>query len=262
MLYGVFSDIHSNLEALTAVLEFFEKNNVEGYICCGDLVGYGPDPEPVLETIKGLKNLSAIRGNHDLAVLGLMDTQWFNTYARAAVLWTRGVISFECKAFLESLDVRLDAPDFTLAHGSPRRPAEEYLLTAAQFKENMSGVHVWPLFVGHSHMPLCLRADTGGEAAPVKSLRAEDAGVEYLELEDGQEASVPKMPYGLAPTLFNPGSVGQPRDRDPRASCALYDSEKKTFKIARLPYDIAAVQNKIRYAGLPEFLAVRLAYGQ
>lgn len=262
MLYGVFSDVHSNLEALTAVLDFFAKNKVEGYICCGDLVGYGPDPEPVLETIRGLKNLSAIRGNHDLAVLGLMDTQWFNTYARAAVLWTRDIISAESKIFLQSLDVRLDTPQFTLAHGSPRRPAEEYLLTAAQFKENMSGVHVWPLFVGHSHMPFCLRADTSETGGPVKSLRSEDVGVEYLDLEDGQQAAVPKMPYGLAPTLFNPGSVGQPRDHNPRASCGIYDSETLTFKIARLDYDVATVQNKIRYAGLPEFLAARLSYGQ
>lgn len=263
MLYGVFSDVHSNLEALTAVLGFFSASGVKGYICCGDLVGYGPDPEPVLEKLQELSNLSIICGNHDLAVLGSLDLEWFNPYARAAALWTRDALSENSRAFLKGLTARLETSDFTVVHGSPRRPVDEYLMSPAQFKENISRVHVWPLFIGHSHMPLCFQALA--EPVPQKTRRVgleKEVGAEMFFLENGQEVAIARNPYGDTPTIFNPGSLGQPRDHDRRAACGLYDSEKKSFRCARVEYDIAAVQAKIRQAGLPEFLALRLAYGQ
>jgi predicted phosphodiesterase len=248
MLYGVFSDVHSNREALDAVLTLFEDSGVEGYLCCGDLVGYGPEPEYCLERVRALKNLSVICGNHDLGVLGRLELDWFNPYARAAALWTRDAISQDSRRWLEGLTARLDAPEFTLVHGTPRRPAEEYLLNAAQFRENISGVKVWPLFMGHSHMPIVFR-------------QAEE-GIQTLFMEDQQQLSIERKPFGVAPIAFNPGSVGQPRDQDKRACCALYDSEAGTYRVLRVPYDIAGVQRKIRDAGLPEYLALRLAYGQ
>jgi diadenosine tetraphosphatase ApaH/serine/threonine PP2A family protein phosphatase len=241
VLYGVFSDVHSNLEALDAVLGFFSDFEVGGYICCGDIVGYGPDPDPVVERIRGLKNASVICGNHDLAVIGRMEVEWFNAYARAAALWTREKLSADARGWLEGLTARLEAPDFTLAHGTPRRPPDEYLLSAAQFADNIDRVKKWPLFIGHTHMPLCFRK---GE-------------VVFLEHNE-----VVALPADGAPVAFNPGSVGQPRDHDSRASCALYDSEAGTYRIVRLDYDVAATQAKIRAAGLPEFLALRLAFGQ
>jgi diadenosine tetraphosphatase ApaH/serine/threonine PP2A family protein phosphatase len=251
VIYGVFSDVHSNLEALDAVLGFFEDFEVGGYICCGDLVGYGPQPNEVLDRIRALKNAHVICGNHDLAVIGRLDVEWFNAYARAAALWTREKLSEESRRYLEGLTARLDAPEFTLAHGTPRRPPEEYLLSAAQFKDNVEYVKKWPLFVGHSHMPLSFRMDANAKG-----------GVEALFLEHNQVVETAREGAALAPTAFNPGSVGQPRDHDNRAACALFDSEAQTFRVVRLTYDVARTQQRIRDAGLPEFLALRLAFGQ
>ena len=251
MIYGVFSDVHSNLEALDAVLNFFEDFEVGGYICCGDLVGYGPQPNEVLDRIRALKNAHVICGNHDLAVIGRIDVEWFNAYARAAALWTREKLSEDSRRYLEGLTARLDAPDFTLAHGTPRRPPEEYLLSAAQFKDNVEYVKKWPLFVGHSHMPLSFKMDANAKG-----------GVESLFLEHNQVVETARSGATLAPTAFNPGSVGQPRDHDNRAACALFDTEAQTFRVVRLTYDVARTQERIREAGLPEFLALRLAFGQ
>ncbi|HVC09486.1 MAG TPA: metallophosphoesterase family protein [Elusimicrobiota bacterium] len=245
MIYGVFSDVHSNLEALTRVLEFLESAGARAYLCCGDLVGYGPNPNECLEKVRRLPNLGAVCGNHDLAAIGRMDPGWFNSYAREAVSWTRRELSPESLKYLSGLTPRLDGPEWTLAHGTPRKPADEYFLSALQFKQSLGLVKSWPLFVGHSHMPLCFRLAPGG-------------GVEMSLLEDGQEILL--NPEEKA--AFNPGSVGQPRDHDSRACCALYDSEKRTVRVARLGYDVAAAQAKIRRAGLPEFLAQRLELGR
>ncbi len=251
MIYGVFSDVHSNYEALSVVLDFLEDLGVEAWICCGDLVGYGPDPDAALERIRALKNLSIIAGNHDLAVLGRIELDWFNQYARAAVMWTRARLSEPNRLFLEGLAARLETPHFTLAHGTPRNPVEEYLLSPLQFRDNVPLVNNWPLFVGHSHMPM-LFCFTGEGAANVDA--------RFLE---SREELLPRAGGGgLAPVALNPGSVGQPRDQDNRASCGVYDSDKGTFRVIRIPYDIPAVQEKIRAAGLPEYLALRLAYGQ
>lgn len=251
MLYGVFSDVHSNLEALDAVLGFFDDLEVGGYICCGDLVGYGAQPNEVLDRIRALKNAAVIVGNHDLATIGRLDVEWFNPYARAAALWTRDVLTEDSRHYLESLTARLDQTAFTMAHGSPRRPPEEYLLTPAQFRDNIEYVKVFPLFIGHSHMPLCFRVTPGSSEE-----------IETLFLEEHQEVELPRAGGRFGPVALNPGSVGQPRDHDNRASCAVFDSERGTFRVVRLSYDIAATQSKIRGVGLPEYLALRLAYGQ
>ncbi len=251
MLYGVFSDVHSNLEALEAVLAYFDDIGVEGYLFCGDLVGYGPDPVACVERVRALKNLTAIVGNHDLAVLGRLELDWFNQYARAAVLWTQMQLDASCRGFLEGLTARLETKQFTLAHGTPRNPPEEYLLSAGQFRDNVAHVRVWPLFVGHSHMPLMFRFSD-----------AERRQVDAQFLEEREEVLPRESDGRFAPAALNAGSVGQPRDQDRRAACALYDSDKGTFRVLRLPYDVAAVQAKIRAAGLPEYLALRLDYGQ
>ena len=251
MIYGVFSDVHSNYEALSAVLDYLEDYGVGGWICCGDLVGYGPDPDACLDRIRSLKNLSIICGNHDLAVLERLDLDWFNQYARAAVMWTRSNMSDANRVFLEGLTARLETPHFTLAHGTPRNPPEEYLLSPLQFKDNAPLVKNWPLFVGHSHMPLVFRyADESADKVDSRFL-------------DDKEETLPRSASGaMGPVALNPGSVGQPRDQDNRAACGLYDSDKGTFRVFRVPYDVGAVQAKIRAAGLPEYLALRLAFGQ
>jgi predicted phosphodiesterase len=249
MLYGVFSDVHGNLEAFEAVLDFFAASRVEGYICCGDLVGYGPDPDRCVTLTRHLKNLYAVCGNHDLAAVGRIDVEWFNPYARAATIWTRTVLSPESRGYLEGLTARLEHKEFTIVHGTPRRPADEYMLSVAQFKNNMSRVGAWPLFCGHSHMPLCFRCTAEGRVEPIF-------------IEDRQTLTGEVAPYGMVPAAYNPGSVGQPRDHDKRAACALWDSGALTFKVFRFAYDVAATQAKIRSQGLPESLALRLAYGQ
>lgn len=249
MKYGVISDVHSNYEALDACLDYLGGLGAEAWICCGDLVGYGPDPEACLDRIRALPKLTVIGGNHDLACIGRLDLEWFNHYARAAVIWTRALLSEENLRFLEGLTARVETPQFTLAHGTPRNPPEEYLLSPAQFKENAPLVRRWPLFVGHSHMPLLFRFGDGG--AP-----------EMHFLEEKEEVLPRATDGSFAPVALNPGSVGQPRDQNPKASCGLFDSERGTFRVVRLAYDVKAVQEKIRAAGLPEYLALRLAYGQ
>ncbi|MEK7388286.1 MAG: metallophosphoesterase family protein [Elusimicrobiota bacterium] len=251
MIYGVFSDVHSNYEALSAVLDHLGALGVEGWICPGDMVGYGPDADACLDRIRALGKLSAIAGNHDLAVLDSVDLNWFNQYARAAILWTRDHLSGANKAFLQGLSTRLETPHFSVTHGTPRNPVEEYMLSPLQFRDNVPLVGVWPLFVGHSHMPLLFRFSM-----------TEGSAVDNRFLEEAEEL-LPRAQDGrFAPIALNPGSVGQPRDHDNRASCGVYDSEKGTFRIVRVPYDIAAVQEKIRAAGLPEYSALRLAFGQ
>lgn len=247
MLWGVFSDIHSNLEALEAVLKHFDSQGVKGYVCCGDIVGYGPQPNEVTERIAALKPLHAVSGNHDLAVIGKMDVSWFNDYAQAAALWTRETLSDSARKFLEALPSRDVAESFMVVHGSPRNPAEEYLLTRQQFLDNAAGVKVSPCFVGHSHLTWWFQRDP---SSPL--------GTKAQLLRDGQRVDVPT---GLA-AIINPGSVGQPRDHDNRASCGIYDDESRSFRLARVPYDIAAVQKKMRDVALPELLVLRLSYGQ
>ena len=247
MLWGVFSDIHSNLEALEAVLETFSRSGVEGYICCGDMIGYGPSPNEVVERIAGLKPLYAVTGNHDLAVLGRMDLKWFNPYAQAAAIWTRWKLSREAADFLEVMPDRCENEAFTVVHGSPRNPAEEYLLTAQQFLDNLTHFKVSPCFVGHSHLTWCFSKD---ETNPMGARNYILSDRERVILKSG------------VPWVINSGSVGQPRDHDPRASCGIYDDVKREFVLLRVPYDISSVQRRMRDVGLPEFLILRLAYGQ
>lgn len=251
MLYGVFSDVHSNIEALSVVLDFFRKSKTEAYICSGDIVGYGPNPNECVALLSGLPRLSVVCGNHDLAVIGKMDVSWFNIYARSAIIWTRSSLSEESRLFLEGLNPNFKSPEFSICHGTPRNSSEEYLLTLTQFLDNIDRVSSWPLFVGHTHLPLCFRFS--------KDQKIE---VEELIFKNEEKIILEKIENAFAPVALNPGSVGQPRDHDWRASCALYDSEKGSFQVFRLEYDKAETQKKIMKAGLPEYLARRLNSGQ
>lgn len=248
MIWGVIADVHSNIEALDEVLHFFAERKAEGYICCGDIVGYGPSPNEVLERIAKLKPLRAVVGNHDLAALGKMDIKWFNNFAQSAALWTRGQLTTKSTNFLGSLKrVQSSPKGFMVVHGSPRNPIEEYLMTPEQFLDNINYIAVSPCFVGHSHLPWCFGRDRG---TPL--------GVASFFLKDREKISIdPKEAW-----ILNPGSVGQPRDHDPRASCAIYDDNRHEFGLHRVPYDIAAVQQKMHRAGLPDFLGRRLTHGQ
>jgi predicted phosphodiesterase len=241
--YGVFSDVHGNYEALRAVLAFYRKNGVENFVCCGDVVGYGPQPLECAEEIRALKNLHIVMGNHDAAAAGKMELKWFNPNAAWAIEFARRQLTGAAMDFLSRLPERLETADFTVVHGSPRKPLTEYLLSETQFSDNIKHVKVFPCFIGHSHMPLYFRE--GDKGIPE---------TDFLR-------PVVKVSAAGGPVILNPGSVGQPRDGDPRAACAIYDSETKYFELYRVFYDVDATQRLMSGLKMPAILSERLSFG-
>lgn len=244
MKYGVISDIHSNREALRIVLEHLLNRGAQRFLCVGDVVGYGPHPNEAVETMRRLPGLVAVAGNHDKAAIGGKDLTWFNPHARAAALWTQNRLSADSRAFLKSLPDRAEGANATLVHGTPRDPIDEYFLDRNQFQENESLFSTPLCFVGHSHLPFVIGRNA--------------KGFQMGALENGRTVSLKTF----SKAVVNPGSVGQPRDGDPRASCALYDDAFQQVTLFRLEYDIASVQEEMKEAGLPRFLWERLSKGQ
>lgn len=241
----VISDIHANLPALDSVLEDARSGSrdYQAVWCLGDLVGYGPDPNECVERIRQLPNLLCLNGNHDQAAIGLIPLSRFNHDARAAASWTGQVLTLENRAFLASLSSRLDQTDFTLAHGSPRQPVWEYILDPTTADRNFEAFTSEYCLVGHSHFPLLFRKATPQEITRPVAISWE-------------------QPDPLSPRMIlNPGSVGQPRDLDPRAAYALLDLDGKTWNARRVAYDVAQVQGRMIQAGLPERQALRLEAG-
>jgi diadenosine tetraphosphatase ApaH/serine/threonine PP2A family protein phosphatase len=244
--YLVVSDLHANWEALEAVLED-AKGLYERPVCCGDLVGYGADPDRVVEWVRG-HCAAVVRGNHDRACTGLEDLEWFNPVARAAAIWTLDHLSPDNASFVRELP---HGPAFLdgmqLLHGSPM-DEDEYVVGPDEAADAFAYLESPLAFFGHTHLQ-------GGfiwnqarvETIPPVSMRS-DCSV--MDIESG------------AGYLINPGSVGQPRDGDPRAAYALYDSNAGMLRHRRVAYDVEAAQKKIREAGLPPFLADRLAIGR
>jgi predicted phosphodiesterase len=238
----VISDLHANLTALEAVLG--DAGPVDETWCLGDVVGYGPDPNEVVERLRDLPNLTCILGNHDVAVLGQMDYAVFNTEARKSLLWQKKSVTASNLIYLESLPKEtIQRADVTMAHGSPRDPVWEYILNTLVARLNFDAFTTPFCLVGHSHIQCMFQLD------PVK---------DRITLEVPR----PGATHHLSPrAIINPGSVGQPRDRDPRSAYAIYDSKALTWQPRRVKYDVEAVQNRIRQAGLPEKHALRLAEG-
>ena len=251
MRYAILSDIHGNLEALAAVLAALAGERIGRYLCAGDLVGYGADPSACLATIRAL-DPALIGGNHDWGVTGKLDRHWFNDNARKAVEWTRDQLGFEDLAFLRTLRLTNQDGPFTLADGTLTRPERfDYLYDIAAALETAQALRTRYGVVGHTHLPFVVEVDVG--CAQVRRLINE----------------LPVLMAGVALTgepsvryVINPGSIGQPRDGDPRASCAILDEETHTLTIRRVAYDIATAQRKIRAAGLPAIFADRLAVGR
>jgi diadenosine tetraphosphatase ApaH/serine/threonine PP2A family protein phosphatase len=236
----VVADIHANLGAFEAVLRDAEDMGpIDTLWCLGDVVGYGAEPEACIELLRGYP-LIAVAGNHDLAVLDLSMTSEFNAYAAEAIRWTAGRLNAESKQWLRALpQVVLVEEEFTLTHGSLVDPIWCYLVTNRDAEEHLK-LQATPYgFVGHSHLPLVFVDRDGGEFV----------GDDALAL-DG-----PRL-------VANPGSVGQPRDGDPRAAYAIVDTDARRMSLHRVDYDIEDAQRKILEAGLPQFLAVRLAAGR
>jgi len=238
--YAVLSDIHANLEALQAVLADAAPRT-DAVLCLGDLVGYGADPVACIETVAERAE-AIVSGNHEHAVAGLIDLDWFNVHARAAAEWTQERLDVDHRSYLGALPLVAEVGDATLVHASPDRPDEwEYLLTAQDGFEVFGAFKTRLCFFGHSHLA---GAWSLGSSGPEHR-----AGAVELELERGRRY------------LVNVGSVGQPRDRDPRASYAIWDLDRGVVTIRRVAYDVEAARAKILRGGLPRFLADRLAWG-
>ncbi len=240
MRIAVLSDIHGNLPALDAVLEALAPFDAVWQL--GDVVGYGPEPDEVVARLRDA-GATGVRGNHDAAAIGELETSAFNTDARTAVLWTGTRIGAGTRKWLAALPETSSREGFTLAHGSLRDPTWEYVLTTPAARANLAILTTAHAFIGHTHVPLVFRED--------------DGLVEMLAPSDGSQLQLDGRR-----TLLNPGSVGQPRDGDPRASAVLLDTGAGTVKWRRVPYDIATTQARMRAVGLPPRLVERLEYGQ
>jgi predicted phosphodiesterase len=237
----IISDIHANITALNAVLEL--AGSFDAVWCLGDLVGYGPDPNACIEKIRSLPNLTCILGNHDAATLNHIDTTNFNPEAREAIFWTQNQLSESNVAFLKNLPEKVVVEGITLAHGSPRHPVWEYLLDNRTARHSFDYFDTDYCLVGHTHLPVI-----------------------YTLIDDHNPARLmvpePNTSLTLKPrAIINPGSVGQPRDRDPRAAFAIFEPQLATWEYRRVAYDINDVQARMLAAGLPGRHVVRLAAG-
>ncbi len=237
----IVSDIHANLIALEAVLE--DAKPFDAIWCLGDIVGYGPDPNDCV-TVLRQHDLDCLAGNHDWAALGKLNLATFNADARAAVTWTQEMLQPATRKYLESLPSLLEHDSFTLAHGSPRQPVWEYILDPLVATVNFLHFDNQFCLVGHTHTPTVFEQVALGSSCRVHFPR-------YGE----------PTPLGEARLIINPGSVGQPRDSDPRAAYAILDLEARTWEHRRVEYPIEETQNRMRQQGLPHRLAARLQYG-
>ena len=245
MRYLIFSDIHGNLEAFEALLKFVQKRKIDHYLFLGDLVGYGASPNETIRRIRELEPLTILRGNHDKAVCGLGSIETFNPVAAAAITWCRKVITkpnehFLCK--LKQGPIRID-DQITLCHGAPF-DEDYYIFGEFDAAEAFTCLDTPVGFFGHTHFPFVYHL--------------EDHTVRGTFVQGSfKEVKLKKS----VPYLINPGSVGQPRDRNPKAACAIYDTETETVKFHRLDYDISLAQKKILNEHLPAGLAERLSLG-
>ena len=238
----IVSDIHSNIEALEAVLRHAERNGgFERIWCLGDMVGYGPDPSACLRRLRGY-DLSAVAGNHDFAAAGVIDAADFNGAAFTAIRWTAHQIDEEESRYLAGLPQVIEQFPFTLVHGSLRAPIVEYLTHPSQAVVTLNLLTTGYCLVGHSHYPFICRENGG---MPL-----------FFPLPESQA-----VPLDGERCIINPGSVGQPRDRDVRASYAVFDADSQTIEHHRVEYDRAATQAKMREARLPQYLIDRLDLG-
>jgi len=246
MKLAVLSDIHANLPALEAVLAEIDKDPPAELWCLGDVVGYGAQPNEC-SAIAIERFEVCLAGNHDLAALDALDISTFSPAAAEAAVWTRGELSPESRAFLEGLEPADDSHEVALYHASPRDPIWEYVLWPEQAGECIAKQASRVAMVGHSHVALCFRASDDGDVDATQG--AQVAPETTLDVSDGR-------------WLLNPGSVGQPRDGDPRAAWLELDTEVWTATYRRVDYPIESAAESIFSAGLPEHLGRRLFVGQ
>lgn len=241
MRSAILADIHANLPAFEAVLrDIDDRGGVEQIWCLGDVVGYGPDPSACIALLRQRPHV-CVAGNHDWAAIGKLDISDFNPHAATACRWTGDQLSPEDMGYLEDLPLTLTQGDFTIVHGSPREPIWEYVVSTHSAEDNFSCFDTRYCLVGHSHVPAVF--EETGDGCILRGMP--------LTLKLGENR-----------LIINPGGVGQPRDGDPRAAYAIFDSEENTVCHYRIPYDIEETQERMVREGLPGFLASRLSYGR
>lgn len=253
MRCAILSDVHGNLDALEAVLA--DAGEVDQLWCLGDVVGYGPQPNECITLLRE-RGARCVVGNHDWAAIGKLDTSEFNPEASEAARWTGAQLTEEHRAYLEGLPERLlvgEDGEFTLVHGSPRNPIWEYVTDAGLASDNFDLFHTPYCLVGHTHVPLIFQKPS-----------TDERGTAIRTFVPAERAPLELGPLRM---IINPGSVGQPRDGNPRAAYMLYvttgtaPARGRTLSLHRVPYAVEQVQEKMRQAGLPERLSVRLKYG-
>ncbi|MFH1868567.1 MAG: metallophosphoesterase family protein [Candidatus Omnitrophota bacterium] len=242
MLYAIFSDVHSNLEAFEAFLENAKREGIEKYFCVGDIVGYGADPHACVELTKSL-NCPVVCGNHDQAAAGKFDIEFFNKDAKESALWTRDALDDIDKNYLNDLKLVYRDSELTMAHGSLDHPEDfDYIYETAQAAETMRAQLTQVCFIGHTHKAGIFYEDING----------------YINYSTTKELPAHKD----SRYLVNAGSIGQPRDGDWRSSYCIYDSDQATIRVKRTEYDAKKASDKILKAGLPRRFADRILIGR
>jgi predicted phosphodiesterase len=239
---AVVSDIHSNLVAFETVLA--AVGEIDQLWCLGDIVGYGPRPNECVARLAASKHL-AVAGNHDHAAIGNIGVEDFNPFAALAAQWTTDALADATREYLAALPVVQTSGEFTLVHGSPRGPIWEYLLNVASATASFEHFEGPFCLVGHTHVPAIFARSPEGE-------------VQAHRIVGDYDLALKRPGWRF---ILNPGSVGQPRDDDPRASCLLIDTDRATASWRRFEYDIAETQQQMRRARLPGRLVERLAHG-
>lgn len=241
----VVSDLHANAEALRSVLSHVRRKKFDEVICLGDFVGYGAQPNQVLDSMRTMRGRKTyIRGNHDRVAAGVEEGHGFNQAARDAALWTRDRLSPPNRRFLRDLSVGpVKHRGVLICHGSPY-DEDEYLFNEIHAARIFTESDAKLVLFGHTHLPAIFWLD--------------DENMVWGEAVEGDRTIRLKPGYRY---LINPGSVGQPRDRNPAASFAIIDTKRHTAQFFRVPYDVAKTQSAILRAGLPAILAFRLTYG-
>lgn len=239
MLYGIIADIHSNLEALEVVLGALKK--CDKIICAGDVVGYGPNPNEVIELLQEHKVLS-VAGNHDKAAVYQHSTQYFNDNAKVAIQWTQNILNKKSKDYLAGLPLIVRQEDMQIVHGSLRSPLDEYIDSIAKALPTFSWMRSRLCFVGHTHKPIFIGRNL-------------DGNFEGRDLNDEDEIMVDDYEK----IIINTGSVGQPRVKDKRASFGIYNDKTRIFSLHKEIYPVLKTQKKMQEANLPKQLIDRLA---
>lgn len=240
MKYAIISDIHANIEALDAVVDDAQSKDVHDFFCLGDIVGYGPNPRECIRKILDIKAV-CIAGNHDHAAVGLTDISFFNLHAKNAALWTSEQLADDDKTFIKDLPLVVRHENITLVHSALDEPSKwHYILNDSDAAKNIELMDSLLCFIGHSHIPCIFQEQYNSRAL-----------FDFLDHLTISQKSI-----------INVGSVGQPRDGDPRSSYVIFDDSSNIITFERVDYDIEKAQKKIIEAGLPTILANRLLLGK